>query len=180
MDRPRPDVSLAHPDDPVFLAWLQVLSHAFDHDFEEDLGSPGGRAFLRATFTDNGGVPARLFAPLVDEHRRVHAERVVTALLARASRDTGRTFDVPVHHEWSDEPDGIGRVSVGHEPVEGLDPVDIAVAAAEGVQCHLADRERLVWPLCPAHRTGLHATRTPDGAAWVCSVTHHVVAPVPS
>ncbi|OKJ63622.1 hypothetical protein AMK27_12300 [Streptomyces sp. CB02009] len=180
MDSARPATSLTHPDDPAFRAWLRALSHAFDHDFEEDLGSPGGRAFLLAAFTDNGAVPAPHFAPLVDEYRRVHAERVVAALLARARRDTGRAFDVPVRHEWSDAPDGIGSVFVGHEPVEGLDPVGMAVAAAEGVQCHLADRELLVWPLCPDHRTGPHATRTPDGAAWVCSVTHHVVAPVPS
>ncbi|WP_055601929.1 hypothetical protein [Streptomyces aureus] len=179
MDHSRLEAALAHPDDPAFRAWLQALSHALGRDFEEDLGSPGARAFLRTAFTDNGAVPAPHFAPLVDEHRRVHAERVVTALLDRARRDTGRIFDVPVRSEWSDDRDGIGRVSVGHEPVEGLDPVDIAVSAAEGVQCHLADRELLVWPLCPDHRTGPHATRTPGGAAWVCSVTGHVVAPLP-
>ncbi|WP_338491114.1 hypothetical protein [Streptomyces sp. SJL17-4] len=180
MGRTHPEAPLTHPDDPAFRAWLQTLSHAVGHDFEEELASPGGRAFLRTTFTDNGAVPAPCFAPLVDEHRRVHAERVVTALLARAHRDTGRTFDVPVRYEWSDDRDGIGRVSVGHETVDALDPVDIAVTAAEGLQCHLADRELLVWPLCPDHRTGPHATRTPTGAAWVCSVTGHVVAPLPS
>ncbi|MGW2304546.1 hypothetical protein [Streptomyces sp. NPDC001809] len=185
----RPEAGLPAPDDPAFLAWLRMLSHDLDLDLGLDLdpafdvegngGSPGGLAFLRAAFADNGAVPAAFFAPLVDEHRRIHAERVVAALLARARRDTGRALDVPVRHEWSDVPDGIGRVSVGHEIVGGLDPVDIAVSAAEGVQCQLADRERLVWPLCPDHRTGPHAARTPEGAAWVCSVTGHVVASVP-
>ncbi|MGW1929708.1 hypothetical protein [Streptomyces sp. NPDC001919] len=175
----RAEAALPASDDPAFLAWLRSLSHALDLDAEAELGSPGGRAFLRTGFAENGAVPAALFAPLVDEHRRIHAERVVAALLARARRDTGRPLDVPVRHEWSDAPGGIGRVSVGHETVGGLDPVDIAVSAAEGVQCHLADRELLVWPLCPDHRTGPHAARTPEGAAWVCSVTGHVVAPLP-
>ncbi|MFE6709560.1 hypothetical protein [Streptomyces sp. NPDC057695] len=193
----RPEAGLPAPDDPAFLAWLRMLSHDLDLDLglgpgpdvgrdfdpaldiEAEGGSPGGLAFLRAAFADNGAVPAPFFAPLVDEHRRIHAERVVAGLLARARRDTGRALDVPVRHEWSDVPDGIGRVFVGHEIVGGLDPVDIAVSAAEGVQCHLAERERLVWPLCPDHRTGPHAARTPEGAAWVCSVTGHVVAPVP-
>ncbi|MEK9518479.1 hypothetical protein MIU24_03535 [Streptomyces venezuelae] len=197
----RPEADLPAPDDPAFLAWLRMLAYdlgldldlclgpgldigrdfdpALDIEAEAACGSPGGLAFLRAAFADNGAAPAPFFAPLVDEHRRIHAERVVAALLARARQDTGRALDVPVRHEWSDVPDGIGRVSVGHEIVNGLDPVDIAVSAAEGVQCHLAERERLVWPLCPDHRTGPHATRTPEGAAWVCSVTGHVVAPVP-
>ncbi|WP_328940478.1 hypothetical protein OG259_01385 [Streptomyces sp. NBC_00250] len=178
MSRPHPEGPLVHPDDPAFRAWLRELSRALDRDFEEDLGSPGGLGFLRSAFTHNGAVPAPYFAPVVDEHRRIHAERIVTVLLAQAHRDTGRAFEVPVRHEWSDERAAIGQVTVGHETVWGLDPVDIAVEAAEGVQCHLADRERVVWPLCPAHRTGPHATRTPTGAAWVCSVTAHVVAPI--
>ncbi|WP_435972473.1 hypothetical protein [Streptomyces sp. Qhu_M48] len=168
-------------DDPAFRAWLRTLADDLDLDLDrvDNSGAPGRLAFFRDTFSYNGAVPAPYFVPLLAEHRRIHAERVVTALLVGVYGDTGRTLDVPVHYEWPGEQEPAGRLTVGHETVHGIDPADIALEAAEGVQCLLADRDRLVWPLCPDHRVGVHATPTPTGPAWVCAAGAHVVDRLP-
>ncbi|MFH8574629.1 hypothetical protein OHB11_02200 [Streptomyces zaomyceticus] len=179
---------LPSPDDPAFRDWLRSLSEildiALDADIgtvlETDLGAPDTLAFLRTAFARNGAMPTLYFAEFLGEHRRTHAERAVTALLGQVRRDTGRAFDIPVRYEWPAEREATGQVTVGHEPIHGIGAVGIAVEAAEGVQCHLADRDRLVWPLCPTHRTGTRATRTAAGAAWVCRAGAHVVASLPA
>ncbi|MBD0710268.1 MULTISPECIES: hypothetical protein [unclassified Streptomyces] len=166
-------------DDPAFLGRLRSVSEELATDLTEELGAPRVLAFLWTTFLRNGDLPTAYFLPLLVRFREESAERTVAALLARIRAETGRTFAVPVSYEPPDEHEPLGRLSAGHEAVWGLDPVDIAVCAAEGVQCLLADRDRFLWPLCPDHRVVPHATRTPGGAAWVCSVTSHVVAPIP-
>ncbi|WP_335939513.1 hypothetical protein [Streptomyces sp. PTD5-9] len=167
-------------DDPAFRAWLRVLSDELDTDLADYLDSPEVLGFLWATFTRNGATPAARFAPLLCTHRRVLADRTVAALLAQVRRDTGRALDVPVFCEPPSGREPTGRLAVGNERVRGVDPVDISVETAEGVQCFLADRDHLVWPLCPDHGVAPHATRTPAGAAWFCSVTSHVVGLLPS
>ncbi|MBQ0830226.1 hypothetical protein [Streptomyces tagetis] len=167
-------------DDPAFRAWLQVLSDELDTDIAGRLGSPEVFAFLRTTFARNGAMPAAHFAPLLSTHRRVLAERTVTALLEQVRQDTGRVFVVPVFCEPPHGREPTGLLTIGNERVRGVDPIDISVETAEGVQCLLADRDRLLWPLCPDHGTAPHTTRTPAGATWLCSVTSHVVRPLPA
>jgi hypothetical protein len=166
-------------DDPAFRTWLRALSDEIDAEFEAHLDAPEALDLLWTTFTHNGAMPAARFAPILGAHRREHAERTVTALLARVRRDTGRVLDVPVFSEPPSAREPAGCLTVGHERVRGVDPVDITLEAAEGVQCFLADRDRLVWPLCPDHHTAPHPARTPAGASWVCYVTSHPVAMLP-
>ncbi|MEU3658013.1 hypothetical protein AB0E67_35810 [Streptomyces sp. NPDC032161] len=167
-------------DDPAFRAWLRVLSDELDTDLADHLDSREVLDFLWATFTRNGAMPAARFAPLLNTHRRVIAERTVATLLTQVRQDTGRALDVPVFCEPPSRREPTGQLTVGHERVQGVDPIDISVETAEGVQCILADRDRLVWPLCPDHNIAPHPTRTPAGAAWLCSVTSHVVRSLPA
>ncbi|MEV7864165.1 hypothetical protein AB0O86_36720 [Streptomyces hirsutus] len=168
----------AAPDDGPFRSWLRALSEELGTELEDFLDSEEVLAFLRSAFTRNGSMPAPYFVPLLCAHRQALAQRTVDALITQVRRDTGRRVEVPVHYETPSVREPEGAVRVGHEPVHGIDPVDIRIESAEGVQCLLADRDRLVWPLCPDHRVGLHAARTPSGATWVCSVTRHAVASI--
>lgn len=173
-----PEESTPEESSP-FLAWLGMLSDELDLDLADHLGSPEVRGFLRGAYDRNGAMSAPYFAPLLAAHRRELAERTVTALLARAREETGRAVDVPVFDEPPSDREPTGSLTVGHERIRGIDPVDIAVETAEGVQTYLADRHRAVWPLCPTHRVAPHPARTVTGGAWVCSVGAHVVEPLP-
>ncbi|MEU0380072.1 hypothetical protein ABZ093_22580 [Streptomyces cyaneofuscatus] len=162
-------------EDEAFRAWLRTLSEVLDTDLEDSLASQAARAFLWAVFGENGAMPPSYFAPLLGPHRQAHAQQAVTALLTQVHAETGRRPDVPVRYSPPTECEPEGAVRVGHETVQGIDPSDIHVEAAEGLQCLLADRSRLVWPLCPDHRVGLHARRAVSGAVWVCSMGDHTV-----
>ncbi|MFE0644108.1 hypothetical protein ACFW2Y_21215 [Streptomyces sp. NPDC058877] len=172
------ETSLA-ADDPAFRAWLRSLADDLGIDLEDHLGSPELLDFLWTTFTHNGSMHPARFAPLLGAYRQEHAKRTVAALLAEVHHDTGRTLDVPVLYEPPSERELTGHLAVGHERVRGVDPVDITVEAAEGVQCFLADTDRLIWPLCPDHHVAPHPARTSAGGAWVCSVTSHLVGTLP-
>jgi len=166
------------PPDPggqEFRTWLRTLSEVLDTDLEDALASQDALAFLWAAFVENGAMPPSYFAPLLGAHRQAHAQQAVTALLTQVHAETGRRPDVPVRYSPPTECEPEGAVCVGPEDVQGIDPSDIHAEAAEGLQCLLADRGRLVWPLCPDHRVGLHATRAVSGAVWVCSMGHHTV-----
>ncbi|MFF6905921.1 hypothetical protein ACFY9Q_08280 [Streptomyces sp. NPDC012389] len=165
----------ADPEDPAFRTWLRTLSEALDTDPEDALASRAALTFLWSAFAENGAMPPSHFAPLLAAHRQAHAEQAVTALLTQVQAETGRRFEAPVRHSPPTERDPEGTVHVGPEPVQGIAPSDIHTEAAEGLQCLLADRDRLIWPLCPDHRVALHATSTASGAVWVCSVGGHTV-----
>lgn len=163
------------PADQAFRTWLRTLAEGLTIDPEGALASQDALAFLWSAFAENGAMPPAYFAPLLGAHRQAHAQQAVTALLTQVHAETGRRPDVPVLYSPPTECEPEGAVRVGHEPVQGIDPSDIHVEAAEGLQCLLADRSRLVWPLCPDHRVGLHATRAVSGAVWVCSMGDHTV-----
>ncbi|MEU5220449.1 hypothetical protein AB0G79_30200 [Streptomyces sp. NPDC020807] len=173
-------------DDPAFRSWLRRVAVLLGEDWNPDPGHrpslPDGTAdFLTGVFIRNGAVPEDHLVPLLAEHRKEVALGVVDALLAQVRRDTGRALRVAVTYdppgEWG-EP--LGRLTVGHEAVWGVHPVDLAVGAAEGVQCLLADRDRVLWPVCPDHRVVPHPARDPSGAAvWICAVTRHVTGSIP-
>ncbi|MFI6063624.1 hypothetical protein [Streptomyces sp. NPDC051286] len=164
--------------DEGFTAWLRGLAEELDVELEATLYSADVREFLWTVFARNGAMPASYFAPLLVERRRTLAQRAVAALLADVQRDTGRVVAVSVGSEAPSPLELAGHVSVGGETIQGIDPSDILVETAEGLQCLLADRDRLIWPICPEHRVGTHAMRTEAGAVWVCSVTSHEVAPI--
>ncbi|MEW1610638.1 MULTISPECIES: hypothetical protein [unclassified Streptomyces] len=167
-------------EDPAFRTWLRTLSEGLDTDPAGVRESQDALAFLWAVFVENGAMPPSYFAPLLGAHRQAHAQQAVTALLAEVHDETGRAYDVSVRYSPPGEREPEGVVRVGSEAVHGIDPSDIHTEAAEGVQCLLADRDRLVWPLCPVHHVGLHATRTASGSVWACSVNRHTVRPVVS
>lgn len=162
-------------EDEAFRAWLRTLAEGLTTDPEDALDSQGALAFLWAVFGENGAMPPSYFAPLLGAHRQAHAQRAVTVLLKEIHGETGRWVDVPVRCSPPTEREPEGVVRVGSEAVHGIDPSDIHAEAAEGLQCLLADRDRLIWPLCPDHSVGLHATRAVSGAVWVCSVDDHTV-----
>jgi hypothetical protein len=63
----------------------------------------------------------------------------------------------------------------------GDDPTDSLVAIAEEVQDEVADRFRLVWPVCPEHRLGTHPVKAESAAWWRCGASGgHVVARIGS
>ncbi|KAB2592720.1 hypothetical protein [Streptomyces arboris] len=161
--------------DRAFRMWLRTLAEGLTIDPEGALASQDALAFLWSAFAENGAMPPAYFAPLLGAHRQAHAQQAVTALLTQVHAETGRRLDVPVRYSPPTAREPEGAVRVGPEVVQGIDPSDIHAEAAEGVQCLLADRDRLVWPLCPDHRVGLHATRAVSGAVWVCSVDDHTV-----
>ncbi|MET9977751.1 hypothetical protein ACFYOI_32735 [Streptomyces microflavus] len=163
------------PEGQEFRTWLRALSEVLDTDLESARASRDAVAFLWAAFVENGAMPPSYFAPLLGAHRQAHARRAVTALLRQVHAETGRRLDVPVRYSPPTVRQPEGAVRVGPESVQGIDPSDIHAEVAEGLQCLLADRDRLVWPLCPDHRVGLHATRAVSGAVWVCSVSDHTV-----
>ncbi|MFI5727293.1 hypothetical protein [Streptomyces cyaneofuscatus] len=162
-------------EDEAFRAWLRTLAEGLTTDPEDALDSQGALTFLWSAFVENGAMPPVYFAPLLGAHRQTHAQQAVTALLQQFHTETGRRPDVPVRYSPPTECEPEGAVCVGPEPVQGIDPSHIHAEAAEGLQCLLADRSRLVWPLCPDHRVGLHATRAVSGAVWVCSMGDHTV-----
>ncbi|MFB7513314.1 hypothetical protein [Streptomyces sp. NPDC056144] len=173
-------------DDPAFRSWLRRVAVLLGEEWNPDPGHrpalpAGTAAFLAEVFTRNGAVPDDHLVALLAEHRKEVALAVVGALLDQVRRDTGQVLRVPVTYdppeEWGDP---LGRLAVGDEAVWGIHPADLAVGAAEGVQCLLADRDRVLWPVCPDHRVVPHPARDPSGApAWVCSVTQHVVGSIP-
>ncbi|MEV7845993.1 hypothetical protein [Streptomyces cyaneofuscatus] len=167
---PPPDLA-----DRAFRMWLRTLAEGLTTDPEGALASQDALAFLWSAFAENGAMPPAYFAPLLGAHRQAHAQEAVTAMLQQVHAETGRRLDVPVRHSAPTEREPEGDVRVGPEVVQGIDPSDIHAEAAEGLQCLLADRDRLVWPLCPNHRVGLHATRAASGAVWVCWVSDHTV-----
>ncbi|MFJ7271935.1 hypothetical protein ACIQV3_35760 [Streptomyces sp. NPDC099050] len=151
---------------------------ALDVELEAEPHSADVREFLWTEFTRNGAMSAPYFAPLLVERRRALAQRAVEALLEDVRRDTGHVLTVGVTSEAPSSLEPAGHVSVGDETIQGIDPSDIFVETAEGLQCLLVDRDRLIWPMCPEHRVGAHAMRTEAGAVWMCSVTSHEVAPI--
>ncbi|NEA17828.1 hypothetical protein [Streptomyces halstedii] len=164
-----------NPQDETFRTWLRTLSEELDTDPESALASQDALAFLWSAFVDNGAMPPSYFVPLLSAHRQAHAQQAVTAMLKQVHAETGRRPDVPVRHSPPSEREPEGMVHIGPEPVQGIDPADIHTEAAEGLQCLLADRDRLIWPLCPDHHVGLHATRTASGAVWTCPAGDHTV-----
>ncbi|WP_433402831.1 hypothetical protein [Streptomyces sp. CA-146814] len=166
------------PADQAFRTWLRTLAASLDTDPEDALASPDALAFLWSAFVENGAMPPSYFAPLLGGHRLAHAQQAVTAMLTQVHTETGRRLDVPVRQTPPTEREPEGTVHVGPEPVQGIGPAGIHAEAAEGFQCLLADRHRLIWPLCPDHHIGLHATRTASGAVWTCSAGDHTVRPV--
>ncbi|MEV7174658.1 hypothetical protein AB0O18_33795 [Streptomyces sp. NPDC093224] len=161
-----------------FTAWLRGLAEELDVELDAEPHSADVHEFLWTEFTRNGAMPALYFAPLLVERRRALAQRAVEALLENVRRDTGRVLTVAVTSGAPSSLEPAGHVSVGDETIQGIDPSDVFVETAEGVQCLLADRDRLVWPMCPEHHVGAHALRTEAGAVWMCSVTSHEVAPI--
>lgn len=163
------------PQDEAFRTWLRTLSEELDTDPDSALASQDALVFLWSAFVDNGAMPSAYFAPLLSAHRLAHAQQAVTAMLKEVHADTGRRPDVPVRHSPPTEREPEGAVHVGPEPVQGINPAGIHTEAAEGLQCLFADRYHLVWPLCPDHHVGLHATCTASGAVWTCSAGNHSV-----
>ncbi|MEV7594318.1 hypothetical protein AB0O42_29050 [Streptomyces sp. NPDC089922] len=173
----RSDVEAAGHEEG-FTAWLRGLAEELDAELDAEPHSADVHEFLWTEFTRNGAMPAPYFAPLLVERRRALAQRAVEALLENVRRDTGRALTVEVTSEAPSLLEPAGHVSVGGETIQGIDPSDVFVETAEGLQCLLADRDRLIWPMCPEHRVGAHAMRTEAGAVWMCSVTSHEVAPI--
>ncbi|MFJ6699493.1 hypothetical protein ACIQM4_25950 [Streptomyces sp. NPDC091272] len=163
-----------------FKNWVRLLDRSLGLDLEAELEKEEVRGFLRSAFESNGAMPPPYFVPLLMERRRALAQHTVDTLAATVRRQTGRQIPVPVpvrvNAPTPYEP--TGEVRVGDEPVHGVDAPAIVVEAAEGFQCLLADRDRLIWPLCPDHGSGLHPSRTGPAAVWFCPAADHAVGPV--
>ncbi|MFE7756585.1 hypothetical protein [Streptomyces sp. NPDC057418] len=164
--------------DAYFRDWVRLLDRTLDLELEAALGNDDVRGFLWSAFENNGAMPPAYFVPLLIERRRALAQHAVDSLAATVHQQTGRPVTVPVQVNAPTAYEPTGQVWVGDEPVHGIDAPAIAVEAAEGFQCLLADRDRLIWPLCPDHGSGLHPFRLGPAAMWFCSKADHAVGPV--
>jgi hypothetical protein len=72
----------------------------------------------------------------------------------------------------------MGVVAVAEQPVQALDLAGVAVEAADGFQCFVADTQALVWPVCPRHGNGAHPALVGDTAVWTCRTGDHVLGPI--
>lgn len=166
--------------DSHFRDWVRMLDRSLALELEAALEKDDVREFLRSAFESNGAMSAAYFVPLLTERRRALAQHAVDSLAAAAHRQTGQqvTVPVPVRVDAPTAYEPAGRVRVGDEPVHGIDTPEIVVEAAEGFQCLLADRDRVVWPLCPDHGSGLHPSRSGSASVWFCPTADHAVGPV--
>jgi hypothetical protein len=88
-------------------------------------------------------------------HLRVHDdERFTNNGNAGVETWNGRTAE--------GDPEGI-------DPVCGADPVHALLAVAEDAQDVLMHVLWAAWPVCPAHRLGVHARDHEDAAVWWCA-----------
>jgi hypothetical protein len=65
--------------------------------------------------------------------------------------------------------DGWTAPAQGIYPVSGADPVQALVEVAEDAQDALMHALWSVWPVCPAHRLGVHARVHQKAAVWWCA-----------
>ena len=66
----------------------------------------------------------------------------------------------------------------GLRAVDAEDLTSALIAVADHVQEGVMEFDWQVWPVCPAHRLGLHPGADGGTAVWQCSLGPHAVAPV--
>lgn len=64
---------------------------------------------------------------------------------------------------------GYNSATSGIYPANGADPVSALVAVADDAQEALMEELWAVWPVCPAHRLGVHARHEDQAAVWWCA-----------
>ncbi|MFJ8041623.1 hypothetical protein ACIRBX_14100 [Kitasatospora sp. NPDC096147] len=166
-----------HGIDP-FTAWLAVLAEESELQLDPAGLSPDALAWLRDVRDGHGEVPPPYLAELVLARRTAVAAAALARLRPVVERETGLPLDLWLEVEQASEYDPIGSARLFGEHVRSPELEDARVTVAEAVQTYLASRHRVVWPVCPDHRTGLHADLTDGRAAWHCRPGgHHLPMP---
>ncbi|MFF5076094.1 hypothetical protein ACFY36_03515 [Actinoplanes sp. NPDC000266] len=118
-----------------------------------------------------------LLARLEDAMRAVNRDVVATGL-AHTCRLRVRP-DEPglTGNAYAQSWDGHTGTAQGVFPRSGVDPVSALVAVAEDAQDAVMHSLWSAWPVCPAHRLGVHARAHDEAAVWWCAGDNgHAVA----
>ncbi|MFI7388473.1 hypothetical protein [Streptomyces sp. NPDC049813] len=159
--------------DPAFLAWARDLCEDLWLTLGEIDASNDFLTFLWRTFATNGEAPASRIAPLIQQRRIELARHYMRYFIAQAGNDTGLAVKEVMSFSEPDALDPTGLTQVGNLSIQGVHRADITRETAEAVQDYLMARYRTLWPQCPAHHRGLHATLTDGIPQWTCSSGNH-------
>ncbi|MBM9509492.1 hypothetical protein [Actinacidiphila acididurans] len=162
----------------AYRQWQQRLFDSLETDFSPYDPSEDVQNWLRAVHRDNGDLPVDHLAPLVLARRARIATAVTAAIRAAFMADGRRDLAVPVLLEPPSPELTMGRVQVGDQEIQGLDPQDIAVQAGDGFQTYVADVRALIWPVCRTHNNGAHPRIISATAVWQCPATGHVIGSI--
>ncbi|MER7108160.1 hypothetical protein [Streptomyces sp. NPDC000229] len=129
--------------------------------------------WIRRVYRENGELPSSRLA-LMALHRKLDLTcQAFEELADVARRDTGH--GIPLHPDASEpSPDFPGgMVTVAESGIQSFDRNGVYAEVADAIQTYLADRYRVLWPLCPLHGTGLHAVVHEGHAVWWCNTGDH-------
>jgi hypothetical protein len=180
-----------------FAIWLTRISNEADGRFDPDTLRPSWRTWLQDVFREWGPLSAEELGEvaLMDESRlqeaaMADARRLVPAVLADGAA-VGMELDVQispgsisgVHVRVRYEPGGRYRwASNGDIQLRPGSDADLLRDLADEIQEVSMERDQInvfVWPVCPRHQIGGHATVSGGQAVWRCSGDGgHVIAAI--
>jgi hypothetical protein len=137
-------------------AWLDTVLSPSDHRRNDT----DWIEWFRHVFQHQGGLDAGKLDRVALAEQKDRAAKACTLVAADVLATTGRAVTAaPFVDEW-DVGQFVVRLRVDDEVVNGngLDAIgvgELAVEVADAIQEEVMD-DRLVWPECPLHNTGLH------------------------
>ncbi|BAJ27003.1 MULTISPECIES: hypothetical protein [Kitasatospora] len=164
---------MPEPRQAAFADWLETVRHDPDTGSCLTPLSESGRRWLANVFDAHGEVPPAYLLDLLFERRGALARTALDLLRDAAERDLGIAPDLRVRADAHSDYEPSGEVEVHGEQIRAVGLPEALAAVAGAVQSFLAEAHRVVWPVCPEHRTGVHPALTAGTAVWHCTTGAH-------